>query len=236
MGIGRREFLKICGDAFVAYAAASTNAVAVVDDLYVNRRFGLAFRKPPNWRFVDIKQMGEIAAGQIFASRDFRLTPEMLNWIGLPFVAIQQDPGPIVRFAPSAQFYLLQDLPLVTEIDRLMNQLTQLLSDLPADCIETPPMLTKAQDDAEACAELFKSFAVLEEPAPMTLSACPSATYTAAWLFEHAELATPIRIRVRTIFSLHDELSYLIRLTDSPYSSSVDEFDLGEFVSTIAFV
>jgi hypothetical protein len=49
MGIGRREFLRACGSAFLTFAAASPSTVALVDDLYVHRKFGFAFKKPIGW-------------------------------------------------------------------------------------------------------------------------------------------------------------------------------------------
>jgi hypothetical protein len=236
VGIGRREFLRVCGNAFAAFAAASTDAIALVDDLYVNRRFGVAFKKPPGWHFADVKRLGELAVGQALASDDIQLSPDMLEWIGLPFIVVQRDPDATDAFTPCAQFFLLEDCPLLAQLDGLMTELAQLMGEQPEQFTRKPSMLKKAREDAEACAGLFKSFVLIERPAPMTLSKCPSAVYSAAYLFEHVELAAPVRVRVKTIFSLHAKLAYLIRLFDSPYGNLRNAFCFDSFVSSIAFV
>jgi hypothetical protein len=238
MGIGRRQFLQLCGQTFASFVAASTSAVALIDDRYVNRKFGITFTKPPGWRFADVRQMGELAAGQVLAA-DVEFTSDMLEWIGLPFVAVHQDADAGTLFTSSAQFFVIEDCPLLAELDGPIGELMQLLGESPLpspDAVETAPMLRKAREDLEACSQLFKSFVVVDPPRSLILSGCPSATYCATHLYEHPELATPVRVRVKTIFTLHRRLAYLMRLIDSPHDSAGGAFCFDTFLSSIAFV
>jgi len=52
-GIGRREFLQLFGGALATLTANASSAIAVLDDQYINRKLGIAFRKPHGWTFAD---------------------------------------------------------------------------------------------------------------------------------------------------------------------------------------
>jgi len=234
MGIGRREFLARCGQGFAAFAASSGDVVAVVDDLYVNRQLGVAFRKPRGWKFVDIRAMGEMAAGQILGPKDFQLTPDVIEWIGLPFVGVQPEPDAEGRFMPSAQFTLVSNLPEWEELENCMRELMRLLRDSSAMSDNLPPMLKKAIEDMQACREHLKEYVVVEKPKETTISACPAAIYTARYLFEHVELDAAVPVQVRTIFALHLDHTYLMRFFDSEDLAAKLSFD--ELISSIAIV
>jgi hypothetical protein len=172
----------------------------------------------------------------MLAPEDMQLTPDLLEWIGLPFVVVQRDPDATDAFTPCAQFFLLEDCPLLAQLEGPTIELRQLMGEPPQELTRRPSMLKKAREDAEACEEFFKSFSVIERPAPMTLSECTSAAYSAAYLFEHVELATAVRVQVKTIFSLHGQLAYLIRLIDAPHENPRNAFCFDSLVSSIAFV
>ena len=46
MGIGRREFLRLTSIALVGLATDPLKAVAVNDNVYVNKKLGILFHKP----------------------------------------------------------------------------------------------------------------------------------------------------------------------------------------------
>ncbi len=46
MGIGRREFLRLTGLALAGLAIDPLKAVAINDNIYVNKKLGILFKKP----------------------------------------------------------------------------------------------------------------------------------------------------------------------------------------------
>ena len=69
MGIGRLEFLRLTGIALAGLAIDPLNAVAINDDVYVNRKLGILFEKPSNWGFLAVKDFGKIKSEQVIGAR-----------------------------------------------------------------------------------------------------------------------------------------------------------------------
>lgn len=92
MGIGRREFLTLFGTTLVVCATQSTQAIAVLDGWYINRKLGIAFRSPEGWFFSDMKDMGEVKAGQLLDLDDQELVQKIIEDTELPILAISKTP------------------------------------------------------------------------------------------------------------------------------------------------
>ena len=56
MGIGRREFLRLTSIALVGLATDPLKAVAVNDNVYVNKKLGILFHKPTTRISLNIKE------------------------------------------------------------------------------------------------------------------------------------------------------------------------------------
>jgi len=85
----RRAFLRrFAGTATVA-AAAPLPAAAVSGDLYVNHRIGLAFRKPPTWRYEHLRTFADIRNEYEYATPDPALAAELKQG-QLPVVVVSQ--------------------------------------------------------------------------------------------------------------------------------------------------
>ncbi|SFT11063.1 hypothetical protein SAMN04487906_2959 [Zhouia amylolytica] len=65
MGIGRRQFFKLSSLALAGLAVDPLNAVAINDNVYVNKKLGILFHKPKNWGFIAVKDFGKIKSEQI---------------------------------------------------------------------------------------------------------------------------------------------------------------------------
>ncbi len=239
MGIGRREFMRVFGATVAAVIDAPGKAVSLVDDVYLNRAMGIGFRIPNGWTFVDARDMGSVKEGQILALDDERAARSFLEAMELPFVSVAcptKRPG---RFTPSAQFYLVDDLPALQEVGELMGELEQLLNDLTGQSDPTRGLsrtLKKLHDDASACSEYLKSFRILSKPREFQISACDAAEYTACYRFEHQQLASSVTVRCRTIYVNHRIASYLIRLVDSLDSAPEDRCNFDPLVRGIQLV
>jgi hypothetical protein len=65
MRIRMREFTASFDSVIKGTNGPSSPAVFISGDLYLNLRHGLAFERPKSWYFNDVKEMGEIGAGQL---------------------------------------------------------------------------------------------------------------------------------------------------------------------------
>lgn len=90
MGIGRRDFLKVFGATIAAYAAGPLEPVVLGGEYYINRSLGLAFRRPPGWSYISIKEFPKLKHDQVIEDN---LISEMLLSGPDPYVALSR-PNP----------------------------------------------------------------------------------------------------------------------------------------------
>ena len=218
MGIGRREFLRLFG-AGIAAAASPTTAIAIADNQYINRRLGLAFEKPTDWVFADIKQMADVKAGQILDFDD----PELSRWIveatEVPILSISKEQ--IVansnRFTPGVTVYLERFSP-----EEASDQ----------DCLSPVESL---ESDSETCRVILKDFRAISPATTATISACDAAHYDATFTFEHKHM-TPTPVRMKTLVIDQATAFYTIRMYDSPHLGNTMFVDYSSFIASIQMV
>jgi hypothetical protein len=85
MGVSRREFPKM------AAAVNPLLALIIYNDLYINQRLGLSFRKPQGWHYVSIKTFKAFCDEYSLASHNELLNEEMRDWT-LPIVPVAKYP------------------------------------------------------------------------------------------------------------------------------------------------
>lgn len=197
MGIGRREFLSLFGSTLAALAVLPTPAVALEDDLYLNRKLGLAFRKPRGWHFADVRNMGVMAKGQLLTIDGEELHAELRDlWNSaeaLPLVTVTQTPlGADARvFTPGISAFVE---PLVPG--------------------EGGP-LAVAEEDLTAMYRLLRQVEVISHSVASNVSHSPAAEYRIAFLFEHEGLAAPTTVRMRALHIHQDARRYTFRMYDA---------------------
>lgn len=220
MGIGRREFLNLFGASIATLAIDPSDAIAIYDNQYVNRKLGIAFQKPKGWHFANVQEMGEVRDGQILDLGDNELLQEIFGSMNLPILTLSQEPisAESDHFAPGITIYL----------ERLFeegaNDTTECIS--PMEILEA---------DSELCQTVLKDFKVTSPFKSMQISACAAGEYTASFLFEHENLA-PTPVRARTLIVDQDQQIYTIRMFDSPYVDGDMTFDYTPFVESIKMV
>ena len=210
MGMGRREFLGL----FASALAATTRAVALSDDLYVNRRLGLAFRKPAGWHFGDVKDMGEMAAGQVFnfGAEAQAFWRSLLTTADLPIVTVSKE-------------------PLGAKCDHFTPGITVFLDDF-LDALDGP-FTDQAKNDVFYCSQMLPEFRLLSPPQELEVSGCRAADYLIRFLFQHEQLAQPVPVNMRTINIYQRPTSYNIRLYDAPYLGKDYVHDYSDFIASL---
>jgi hypothetical protein len=230
VGIGRREFLKLFGGTLAALTANPSSAIAIFDDQYINRKLGIAFHKPHGWSFADVKEMGEVRAGQILDLEDFELARELVETAQLPILTVSKDKlsSRADRFTPGVTIFS----------DRI-----EFPDDFPEEfhdeCLDdfelVRPAIQIASIDIETCESMLKEFRVMSAITPNQVSECDAAEYHATFVFEHENMQ-PTAVRMRTLVIYQRPAIYTLRMYDSPWSGPELTFDYASFVESVKMV
>lgn len=221
MGIGRREFMRLFGGTLASITADPSSAVAILDDLYVNRKLGIAFRKPFGWSFADVMEMGRVQAGQILDLEDTELARQLVESKERPILTISKDTlsAKAKRFTPGVTIFL--------------DRFDELDAALPGAELKLPP-IENLNQDIESCRLILKDFRIVSDPVPRRVSECDAAEYHASFVFEHENMR-PTEVRMRSLVICQGPKFYTLRMYDS-----LDEpdcrFDYGPFVDSVRMV
>lgn len=226
MGIGRRKFLKLFGASLAVLATQPSQAVAVQDDLYINRKLGMAFRKPYGWHFADVKEMGEIARGQRLDIDGLDMDELFGDEDDLPLVTvIQKAPSATTaEFTPGINFYLQKREGLAFLVEAMQH--------LGA----TVPPVDNAAEEVRCLSRTLPEFQVLSEPTEVHISDCPAAHYSIAFEFRHQNLEKPVRVRQRTVSIIQLPAWHRVYMYDSPYTGDDRTLDFDAFIESIRLV
>ncbi len=227
MGIGRREFLAAFGTILARLAIARSPAAVCEENLYLNRRFGIALRCPPAWDFIRLEGIGEVQQGQLLAVDDVEQNKAILGSVDLPFVAL----SPRHNAHTCVQMYLASP-PDETDI---VHELMKAAFDRPnAASRETGfsgPMRI-IRRDWQIARGLLKAFKVTHLATELSVSNCLAAEYTANYDFEHEQLETPRPVTVRTVAIEHNPRYYLLRLI----CDASTPCDLSAFMESVCLI
>ena len=224
MGIGRRAFLTAFGTILARLAIEPSSPAPRHDNLYLNRRLGVAFHCPPGWDFVRLDDMGEIQTGQLLATDDGKA---ILGSLDLPFVALsaRRDPHTCV------QMYLASppnDKDIVHELLKAAFDRPNAVS---PETNFTGPMRI-IRNDWQTSRGMLKAHTVTQLPMELSVSNCIAAEYTANYDFEHEQLEGPRPVTVRSVAIEHGSRHYLLRLISDVSSPC----DFSTFVESICLV
>lgn len=214
--------MELFGAGLAGLTTTPSSAVAILDDHYVNRKLGIAFRKPHDWFFADIKEMGAVKAGQILDLDDRKLARDLVASAELPILTISREQlsAAASQFTPGITIFL----------DGFES-----MDVLPDEVRFDVPMLDNLVADIDSCASILKGFRVTCPPRSLRISNCDTAEYYATFIFEHVNMRpTPVRMRTLAIFQKPG--FYTLRMYDSPQSSNEQTYDYSSFVDSITML
>lgn len=218
MGIGRRDFLKLFGATLAAIAIATSPAATLLDDVYINRKLGIAFRKFHGWHFSNVADLGVIKDGQILALDDIELERQLKDQTDLPLITISKEPilSGAQDFTPGINVFL--DRYVLTREGKTQD-----------------PFIT-IQKDIFYSRKILRDFKVVSEPIEISVSNCRSIEYVSSFLFEHIDLIVPTHVRMDTLLIIQEPAWYTLRMYDSPYCVAEKTVDYSEFVDSIQMI
>jgi hypothetical protein len=214
MGIGRRLFMTMFGSTMASAASSSMAAARVHGDLYVNWRLGAAFTRPTGWFFNDMRDMGEVAQGQLFELDADDVERLWADADALPVLSISQEPiaRNIHQFVCGVNVHLEQTEPEDTNV------------------------MVNVSEELKVLPQLLRDFRLTQSPVSRTISGCAGGEYWAEFLFEHAQMSHAVVTRMRSLMVLQDRWRYTFRMYDAPTLGELRTFDYDAFVESIRLV
>ncbi len=220
MGIGRREFLRLTGIALAGLDIDPLKAVAVNGNVYVNKKLGILFHKPQDWGFVAIKEFGRIKSAQIIGEGLDETPEEIWEELGDPICIAtkyyQDKPAYKGLFSPT----ITLNITPKEELSYLGYETFEELIDMSADGIST----------------ILKQFRVTKKNAPYYVSNCLFYEYEAEYMFEHVEIAEPLKVELRVLKAEHNGFYYDFNCHQSKAQNQFADEEFDEFKKTIRLI
>ncbi len=220
MGIGRREFLKLTGLALAGLAIDPLDAVAVNDNLYINKKLGIMFEKPAGWGFVSIMDFGKMKQDQIIGVGLEESPAEIWEELGDPICV-------------ATKYY--EDLPAYKGV----FSPTIMLHVTPKQ--EIDDLGCKDFDEVLALSELgtsmiLRDFKVVKRYDPIWLSNCRFYEHDAEYLFEHVDIGEPLKVELKVLKAEHNGFYYDFNCHQSKAQGQTAEKEFAAFMSSIKLI
>ncbi|MES2619685.1 MAG: hypothetical protein V4615_02455 [Bacteroidota bacterium] len=220
MGIGRREFLRLTSVALTGLAIDPLMAVAVNDNVYVNKKLGILFHKPSDWGFVAVKDFGKIKSEQVIGRAFDLTTEEILEELGDPICLVtkyhtdsREHKG---IFSPTIAMHITPK---------------EELEDLGCESFEE-----FMEDSLYWTSAILKEYRVVKKYEPYLISNCKFYEYDAEYLFEHAELAEPLKVELKVLKAEHNGIYYDFNCHQSKAQGQSADWEFEEFKKSIKLV
>ena len=229
MGLGRRDFLKLMGTTVASIIASPIlNSVIITDDLYFNRKLGIALKKPSGWYFNDVLDMGEVGKGQILDLEDKELAKKILD--DVPIVCMTKVPlaFPGQDFTPGINVYL--------DVRSNRNSSTEESDFVKRLFTNIQEPLRSVRKDILANGHVCRKFKVLAKEECFQVSKYPAVHYVSSFLFEHQEMKIPVKVRMSTLLVMQDHFYYWFRMYDAPSRGKKFIVDFSPFINSIVMV
>lgn len=192
MGIGRREFLRLTSIALAGLAIDPLKAIAINDNVYINKKLGILFEKPADWGFVAVKDFGKLKSEQIIGEGLEETAEEILEELGDPICIttkyFQDKPEHKGVFSPT----ITLNVTPKHELEYLGY--------------ETFEDLVRASE--YGVSSLLKDFKIVKRYDPVTISGCKFYEYDTEYLFEHVEIDKPLKTELKVLKAEHRGFYY----------------------------
>lgn len=220
MGIGRREFLRLISIASIGLAIDPLQAVAINDNIYLNKKLGIIFRKPENWGFVDIKDFGKIKSEQFIGEGLEDTTDEIWEELGEPICIAtkyyKDKPDYKGIFSPTITLNITPRAELEYLGHKTFDELMEM--------------------SFNATSLILKDFQIKKRYDPYLISNCKFYEYDTEYLFEHQEISEPLLIELKVLKAEHKDFYYDFNCHQSKTQNQTAVKEFEEFKKTIKLI
>lgn len=220
MGIGRREFLRLTGLALAGLAIDPLKAVAINENIYVNKKLGILFEKPSDWGFVAVKDFGKIKNEQVIGAGLDETAEEIWEELGDPICIttkyFQDKPEYKGIFSPT----ITLNITPKQELEYLGHETFEELMEM----------------SAYGTSMILKDFRVIKKYEPYLISNCKFNEYDAEYLFEHTEIIEPLKVELKVLKTEHNGFYYDFNCHQSKTQKQFADKEFEEFKKTIKLI
>jgi hypothetical protein len=207
--------------------AASPLDASMVGDLYLNRRLGLAFRRPDGWTFEGATEAPHIEMGSAFDAKGGMGATALWR--------VRDDfPALVTLAAPRgdegiAQGGSREPRPTITIYSE------GLCSDDTAWINGEFSLHTFVEQDLPGIAASRGRFRLETRPRSTSLSGRHAVEYRASYAHYVEGSATPVRARERALYVAQCPEIFAVRMIDFPWQASNLAFVFDEFIASLSF-
>lgn len=220
MGIGRREFLRLTSIALTGLAIDPLKAVAINDNIYINKKLGILFEKPKDWGFIAVKDFGKIKSEQIIGHGLEETADEIWEELGDP-VCIA------TKYYQDKPEYKGVFSPTITLNITPKHELEYL-------GFETFEELMEISD--VGVSRLLKDFKVVKYYDPIILNNVKFYESDAEYYFEHIEIDEPLKVELKVLKAEHNGFYYDFNCHQSKTQNQVADKEFEDFKWTIKLI
>jgi hypothetical protein len=220
MGIGRRDFLRLVSMALIGISIDPLKAVAVNNNVYINKKLGILFHKPQGWGFVAVKDFGKIKSEQIIGEGLEDTAEDIWEELGgsicIATKFYQNKPEYKGIFSPTITLNVtpkeeLEDLGYET-FEELMGM------------------------SAYGTSMILKDFLITKKYDPYLISNCKFYEYDAEYLFEHTDISEPLKVELKILKTEHNGFYYDFNCHQSKTQRQFADKEFEEFKKTIKLI
>lgn len=220
MGLGRRGFLKLSGLALAGALIDPLQAVAVNNQFYVNKKFGIMFEIPKEWGFVRVKDFGKIKEKQILNGCFDSIKEEVWEDLGNPICIATKYYEDIPKYKGIFSPTITLNISTKQEIEELgMKNMKEVF-----------------RQSLAGAKNLLKDFKRVKYYKPYKI--CDYWIYErdATYTFEHIELENPLKVELKSFKIEHNNFLYEFNCHQSIEANQIAKQEFEEFKKSIKLV
>jgi len=220
MGIGGKQFIKLSSLALAGLTVNPLNAVAINDNVYVNKKLGILFKKPKNWGFIAVKDFGKIKSEQIIGEGLEDSQEEIWEELGDPICIA-------TKYYEDKSEYKGVFSPTITLNITPKEELEDFGHETFEELMEISEFGT---------AMILKDFKVVKKYEPYFISNCKFYEYDAEYLFKHIEINEPLKVELKVLKAEHNGFYYDFNCHQSTAQNQIANIEFEEFKKSIKLI
>jgi hypothetical protein len=220
MGIGRREFLRLTSIALAGLVIDPLKAVAINENIYVNKKLGILFEKTSDWWFLAVKDFGKLKSEQVIGSGLEETAEEIWEELGDPICIA-------TKYFKDKPEYKGIFSPTITLNITPKQELEYLGYETFEELMEMSEF---------GVSHLLKDFVIIKRYDPILISDCKFYEFDAEYLFEHIEIEKPLKVELKVLKAEHNGFYYDFNCHHSKAQNQIANLEFEKFKGTIKLI
>lgn len=220
MGLGRREFLRLTSIALTGLTIDPLKAVAINDNVYVNKKLGILFHKPRDWGFIAVKDFGKIKSKQVIGAGLDETSEEIWKELGGPICII-------TKYYNDKPEYKGLFSPTITLNITPKKELEDFGYETFEELIEM---------SAIGISKILKDFRIIKTYPPYYINDCKFYEFDTEYMFEHIEINKPLKVELKVLKAEHNDFYYDFNFHQSKTQKQFADHEFEEFKNTIRLI